>query len=172
MKKFRVSLSRLLLLSALTMMSLWVDSCKKTEDPPAPDTAIEGSYKITSLQVDPKALGVYNDLLAASKLLFNNTTCLTDITITFKTGGTATTDNPATCQKDVPVPVSTFTGIDEASKWVINGDKLTVTKSDGTKTEYTVLSRGSTLKLQWQGTLNFPVPSPALYTYTMELKKQ
>lgn len=171
MTKFRVPLSRLLLLGALTTMSLWADSCKKSEDPPAPDMAIEGSYKITSLQAEPKVLGVYNDLIAASKLLFNGTTCLVDIAITFKTGGTATTDDPATC-KTIPVPVSTFTGIDANSKWVINGDKLTVTKGDGTKTEYTVLSRGSMMKLQWQGVLNYPVPSPTIYTYTMDLQKK
>ncbi len=171
MKKNRLPLSRLLLLSALTTVSLWADSCKKSEDPPAPDMAIEGSYKITSLQAEPKALGLYNDLIAASKLLFNSTTCLTDITITFKTGGTATTDDPASC-KSIPVPVSTFTGIDAASKWVLNGDNLTVTKGDGTKTEYKVLSRGSATKLQWQGVLNYPVPSPTIYTYTMDLKKQ
>ena len=147
-------------------------SCKKNEDTtPPPTTTVEGSYKISALKVDPKALGLYDDLLAASKLLFNNTTCLTDITITFKAGGDATTDNPSACQS-IPVPISTFTGIDASSKWVLTGNKLTVTKSDGTKTDYTVLSTGSTLKLQWQGALNYPVPSPTVYTYTMDLKKQ
>ena len=166
--------SRLLIWAMLMPLSLWFDSCKKSDDPTTttPTTTVEGSYKISTLSVDPKVLGLYNDLIAASKLIFNNTTCLTDITITFKTGGDATTDNPSSCQT-IGVPVSTFTGVDAASKWTLNGNQLTVTKSDGTKTNYTVVSNtGGILKLQWQGLLNYPTPSPTMYTYTMELKKQ
>lgn len=169
MKKLHVS--RPLVCALVLAISLLVGNCKKSDDPAVPATAsVEGSYKISTLKVDPKALGQFEDLLAASKLLFNNTTCLNDIKITFKTGGDATTDNPATCQS-IPVPVSTFTGIDASSKWSLSGNKLTVTKSDGTKTEYTVISTGSPLKLQWQGLLSYPVPSPTVYTYTMELIK-
>ncbi len=165
--------SRLLSWALIVAIPLWFGSCKKTDDPTTtPTTTVEGSYKISTLKVNPPALGTFEDLIAASKLLFSNTTCLTDLTITFKTGGDATTDNPTACQS-LPVPVSTFTGIDATSKWTLSGTKLTVTKSDGTKTEYTVVSNtGGVLKLQWQGSLNYPVPSTTVYTYTMELKKQ
>lgn len=165
-------LSRLFAWTLLIALPLWFGSCSKDDNPTVVDTpTVEGSYKITSLSVDPKALGVYNDLIAASKLLFANTTCLNDLTITFKTGGDATTDSPTSCNS-IPVPVSTFTGIDATSKWSLSGNQLTVTKGDGTKTAYTVLSTGATMKLQWQGTLNYPVPSTTVYTYTMDLKKQ
>lgn len=164
-------LSRLLLWVFVMSLTLGVDSCKKSDDPVTPAATVEGSYKITALSADPKVLGQFSDLIAASKLLFNNTSCLSDLTITFKTGGTATTDNPSSCSS-IPVPVSTFTGVDASSKWALNGSKLTVTKGDGTKTEYTVVSMSPTLKLQWQGNLNYPAPDPTVYTYTMELKKQ
>lgn len=167
----RIHPSRLLAWSLLIALSLGFDSCKKNDEPAAPAATVEGSYKITVLTADPKVLGTFNDLIAASKLLFSNTTCLADLTITFKAGGTATTDNPTSCQS-IPVPVSTFTGVDASSKWALSGSKLTVTKGDGTKTEYTVVSMSPTLKLQWQGNLNYPAPDPTVYTYTMELKKQ
>jgi hypothetical protein len=166
--------SRLFAWTLLCVLSVWFDSCKKSDDPTTttPTTTIEGSYKISTLKVDPKVLSLYDDLIAASKLLYANTTCLTDITITFKTGGDATTDTPTSCQS-IPVPVSTFTGIDASSKWSLSGNKLTVTKGDGTKTDYTVVSNtGGILKLQWQGNLSALVPGNTVYTYTMELKKQ
>ncbi|GAB4050600.1 lipocalin family protein [Spirosoma litoris] len=169
----KLNTSKLLIWALLLTMFLGFDSCKKDDDnPTVATTTIEGSYKLNSLTIDPKALGLYSDLIAASKLLFNNTTCLTDITLTFKTGGDATTDSPATCEA-IGVPVSTFTGVDASSKWTLVDKKLTVTKGDGTKTDYTVVSNtGGILKLQWQGTLNYPAPSTTVYTYTMELKKQ
>lgn len=141
-------LSRLFAWTLLIAIPLWFGSCSKDDNPVITDTpTVEGSYKISTLTIDPKALGLYSDLIAGSKLFFNNTTCLNDLTITFKTGGEATTDNPAACQT-IPVPVSTFTGIDATSKWSLSGNQLTVTKSDGTKTAYTVLSTGPTMKLQ------------------------
>jgi hypothetical protein len=165
-------LSRSLALMLMLALTLGFDSCKKSDDNPVvtPTTTIEGNYKITALKIDPKALGLYDDLLAASQLVFNST-CLKDLTISFKTGGTATTDNPSTCQA-IPVPVSTFTGIDASSKWAQSGSTLTITKSDGTKTDYTVLSTSPSLQLQWKGAFNYPTPSTTTYTYTMTLAKQ
>ena len=164
-------LSRLFAWTLLLAIPLWFGSCSKDDNPTIVDTpTVEGSYKISTLTISPALLTI-TDLLAGSKLFFSNTTCLNDLTITFKAGGDATTDNPSSCSL-IPVPVSTFTGIDATSKWSLSGNQLTVTKSDGTKTAYTVLGTGATLKLQWQGTLNYPTPSSTIYTYTMELKKQ
>lgn len=168
-------LSHPIVWSLFVVVSLWFAGCKKDDDTTPTQTAtIPGNYKINTLTVTPPALGLYTDIIAASKLLFSNSTCLTDITITFNSNGTATTDNPIACQS-LPVPVSTFTGIDASSKWTANSTNtlLTVTKGDGTKTDYTVVSNtNGILKLQWQGLLNYPAPSPTTYTYTMELKRQ
>ena len=165
-------LSHLIVWSLFVAVSLWFTGCKKDDNTTPTQTAtIPGTYKISTLTVSPPALGLYTDIVAASKLFFNNSTCLNDITITFNSDGNATTDNPTSCQS-LPVPVSTFTGIDASSKWIQNGSILTVTKGDGTKTDYTVVSNtNNLLKLQWQGLLNYPTPSPTQYTYTMELKK-
>ncbi len=171
MKKMHVS--RPLVWAFVLAIPLLVGNCKKSDDPAVPATpSVEGSYKISTLRVDPKVQGLFDDLVAASKLLYNGTTCLTDITITFKAGGDATTDNPAACQS-IPFPVSNFTGIDASSKWALTGDKLTITKGDGTKTDYTVVSNtGGILTLRWQGSLSAVVPGTTVYTFTMELKKQ
>jgi len=155
----------------VVVMPLWFGSCKKSDDNPVvtPTTTVEGNYKITALKIDPAVL-TFTDLYSASQLIFSST-CLKDLTVSFKTGGIVTTDNPSSCSA-IPVPVSTFTGIDASSKWALSGTKLTVTKSDGTKTEYTVLSSGTILKLQWQGAFNYPAPSTNVYTYIMDLTKQ
>lgn len=166
-------LSHLTVCGLFVAVSLWFVGCKKDDETTPTQTAtIAGSYKISTLTVSPPALGIYTDIIAASKLFFSNSTCLNDITITFNSNGTATTDNPNACQS-LPVPVSTFTGIDASSKWTQNGSILAVTKGDGTKTDYTVVSNiNNVLKLQWQGFLNYPTPSTTQYTYTMELRKQ
>ncbi|GAB3991109.1 hypothetical protein GCM10028807_20340 [Spirosoma daeguense] len=168
----KLNFSHVLAWSLMLTIPFWFGSCKKEETTPTPSsTSIDGTYKISTLKVDPKVLGIYDDLIAASKLLFNNTTCLNDLTITFKTNGDAAADNPTSCQS-IGVPVSMFTGISTSSKWTSSNNKLTITQADGTKTEYTILSNaGGILKLQWQGLLNYPTPSTTMYTYTMELKK-
>lgn len=170
-------LSRLFLCASVMALLVGFDSCKSDNPDTAAPATIAGSYNITALMVTPSVQNTFSDLIAASKLLFNNTTCLTDLTITFKTDGTATTDSPASCKSVVDasgnqIPISTFTGIDASSKWVQSGSTLTVTKGDGTKTDYTVVNMGTTPKLQWQGLLNYPVPSTTIYTFTMDLKKQ
>ena len=164
--------SKLFALILLSVLSVWFTNCKKNDDPTTTTTpTVEGNYKVSSLKINPKALGQFDDLLAAAPL-YLGTTCLTDLTVSFKTGGVATVDNPTTCQ-NIPIPVSAFTGIDAGSKWTQSGNKLTVTKSDNTKTEYTIVSNtGSIMQLQWQGLLNYPAPSTTMYTYTMDLKKQ
>ncbi|MFD2932923.1 lipocalin family protein [Spirosoma flavum] len=165
--------SRLLAWSLLVTIPLWFSSCKKSDDPTTttPTTTVEGSYKVNALKVSPKVGGLYEDLLAAAPLILT-TTCLSDITLTFQTGGSITTDNPTTCQKST-IPPSTITGIDASSKWALSGNILTITKTDGTKTNYTVLSSGTILQLQWQDSQDYlSTGTKVAYTYTMDLKKQ
>ncbi|GAB2566299.1 lipocalin family protein [Spirosoma areae] len=169
----KLLLPRLLSFALMIALSVWLDSCKKEDDPgaqPTP-TTVEGNYKITALKASPKLLGQFEDLLGVAPLVLG-TSCLSDLTVTFKTGGDVTTDNPASCQKSA-VPASMITGIDASSKWVLNGTKLTVTKSDASKTEYAVLSTGATLQVQWQGQADYENKgTKTTYTYTMDLKKQ
>ncbi len=173
----KAHLARLFLCASIAALLLGFDSCKSDNPDTVAPTTIAGGYKVTTLTVTPSVQGIFSDLIAASKFLFNNTTCLTDLTITFRADGTATTDSPSSCQSVVDasgkqIPISTFTGIDASSRWVQSGSTLTVTKGDGTKTEYTVVSTTPTLKLQWNGLLNYPTPSTTVYTFTMDLNKQ
>ncbi|GAB4022024.1 hypothetical protein EXU85_28210 [Spirosoma sp. KCTC 42546] len=165
--------SRLFIWALLIAMPLWFDSCKKDDENPVitPTTTIEGSYKITALKANPKVGGIYEDLLAAAPLILT-TTCLNDITLTFQTGGAIATDNPTTCQKST-VPPGTITGIDATSKWAYSGNTLTITKSDGTKTAYTVLKTGTVLQVQWQDSQDYlGTGTKVAYTYTMDLTKK
>ncbi|MVM32926.1 hypothetical protein GO755_22995 [Spirosoma sp. HMF4905] len=169
----KINSSRFLIWAFIVAMPLWFDSCKKNDDNPTvtTTTTIEGSYKITALKANPKIGGIYEDLLAAAPLILT-TTCLNDITITFQTGGAIATDNPATCQKST-VPPSTITGIDATSKWSYSANTLTITKSDGTKTNYTVLKTGAILQVQWQDSQDYlGTGTKVAYTYTMDLTKK
>ncbi|GAB3038648.1 lipocalin family protein [Spirosoma pulveris] len=163
--------SRLLTYAVVLALPMWFGSCSKNDTPDTVSSTVEGSYKISALTASPKVAGVYEDLLAAAPLLLT-TTCLNDITLTFKSGGAIANDNPVTCQKSA-IPPSTITGIDATSTWKYDANVLTLTKSDGTKTAYTVLSTGSILKLQWKDSQDFlGTGTKTAYTYTMDLKKQ
>ena len=163
---------RLLIWAFLLTMPLWFSNCSNNDNPTITNTTtIEGAYKITALTANPKVGGVYSDLLAAAPLILT-TTCLNDLTITFQTGGTVATDNPTTCQKST-VPPSTITGVDAASKWVLSGSTLTITRSDATKTTYTVLKTGTILEVQWQDSQDYlGTGTKVQYTYTMDLTKK
>lgn len=167
----KLNSSRLFIWALIVALPLWFDSCKKDDENPTITTTIEGSYKITALKANPKVGGVYEDLLAAAPLLLT-TTCLNDITLTFQTGGAIATDNPTTCQNS-KIPPSTITGIDATSKWSYSGNTLTITKSDGTKTAYTVLKTGAVLQIQWQDSQDFlGTGTKVAYTYTMDLTRK
>lgn len=163
-------LSRLIVWSFFLTALIWFVGCKKNDDTTPAQATIAGSYKINTLTISPSVLGL-SDLKSAASTVFGST-CLNDLVITFNSDGTATTNNPSDCSK-LPASVSTFTGIDASSKWTQSGSTLTVTKGDGTKTDYTIVSNtNGVMKLQWQGLFNYPAPSTTQYTYTMELKKQ
>lgn len=164
--------SRLIAWTLLLALPLWFGSCKKDDNPTVVDTpTVEGSYKITALKANPKVGGIYDDLLAAAPLILK-TSCLNDITLTFQTGGSIKTDNPTSCQNST-IPPGTITGIDASSKWALNGKTLTITKSNGTQTLYTILSSGAVLQVQWQDSQDYlGTGTKVAYTYTMDLTKQ
>ncbi|GAB3691623.1 hypothetical protein GCM10027592_09790 [Spirosoma flavus] len=165
--------SRLFAYVLLVAVPFWFNACKKDDNTttPTPSNSVEGTYKVSALQASPAVLGQFSDLLSAAPLVLG-TSCLTDVSITFKTGGTVSTDNPTSCQQS-KIPASSITGVDAASKWSQSGSTLSVTTSTGTKTDYTVLSTGAVMKLQWKGDADFAnTGKPTSYTYTMDLKRQ
>ncbi|MBC3788982.1 lipocalin family protein [Spirosoma utsteinense] len=151
-------------------MPLWFGSCKKdageTVTPTA--TSIEGNYKVSALKVNPKVQG-FEDLLPVYSLLIG-TTCLSDITVSFKSGGVVSTDSPASCQSNSD-DIANATGIDSNSKWVSSGTKLTITDSDQTTTTYDVSFSGANMQLAWQEDDIDATGKPFKQGYTMELKR-
>ncbi len=156
-------------LFAVVLLSLVVGCKKSTTDPVSP-AGVEGSYKITAIKIDPKVSG-FDDLLPLYNLSLG-TTCLSDVTITFKTGGTITTDNPASCQSSSS-KISDATGFDSSSKWSLSGSKLTITNTGSSPDVYDVTNDGTTLSLKTQSDEDFTNSgTKTKYTITLQLHRQ
>jgi hypothetical protein len=164
--------TRLLVWAMIVAMPLWFSSCKKGSDdtvtPATATSSVEGNYKVSALKVDPKVQG-FDDLLPLYTL-FLGTTCLTDLTVSFKSNGTVTTDTPASCKSNSD-DITQATGIDGNSKWVLAGTKLTITDSDKTATTYDVTFTGGNMQLKWQEDDVDDKGKAFKQGYTMELKR-
>jgi hypothetical protein len=130
----------------LVAIPLWFGSCKKDEDENGPGT-VEGNWKVTSGTINPGVLG-FTDFVAVGGYL-NNSTCLTDLTVSFKGDGKLQLDNPSSCDKINPKVISDVTGIETNSTWVHTGDKLTLTAPGGMKREYGVSVNNKTMQLSF-----------------------
>jgi hypothetical protein len=86
-------ITRLLILALICSLPVWLDSCKKSEDEPT-SSSIQGNWKITAVQVNPAVQGI-TDL--ASFLKGTGESCLTDVTLSFKSDSNISYDNPASC---------------------------------------------------------------------------
>lgn len=163
-------LVRLMVWTLVVVMPLWFGSCKKDSNESVTPTAasVEGSYKLSALKVNPK-IQDFEDLLPVYSLLIGST-CLSDITVSFKSGGVVSTDSPASCQLNSD-DITEATGIDNNSKWVLNGTKLTITDSDKTATTYDVSFTGSNMQLAWQEDDIDATGKPFKQGYTMELRR-
>ncbi|QJW88719.1 lipocalin family protein [Spirosoma taeanense] len=161
---------RLLALMLVIALPMWFGSCKKdgTEAVMPTNTSVEGNYKVSAIKVDPKIEG-FDDILPLYSLLLGNT-CLTDITISFKSNGTITTDYPPSCQS-AGDDISDATGIDSDSKWALNGSKLTITDENGTQTAYDATFNGGNMQLKWQEDDGDASGKTFKQTYIMELKR-
>lgn len=156
----------------LVAMPLGFSSCKKGADdtvsPATTSPSVEGNYKVSALKAEPKVQG-FEDLLPLYTL-FLGTTCLTDLTVSFKSNGTVTTDTPASCKTNSD-DISQATGIDSNSKWVLAGTKLTITDSDKVATTYDVTFTGGNMQLKWQEDDVDASGKAFKQGYTMELRR-
>lgn len=166
----KVLLVRLMAWGLVVVMPLWFGSCKKdTIEAVTPTTAsVEGNYKVNALKANPKIQG-FEDLLPVYSLLIGST-CLSDITVSFKSGGVVSTDSPASCQSNSD-DITEATGIDNNSKWVLNGTKLTITDSDKTATAYDVSFTATNMQLAWQEDDIDSTGKSFKQGYTMELRR-
>lgn len=150
----RLFTATILLALPLLLANCGGDSAKTV----APET-IAGTWKIQAIRLNPgldvPPLGKVTDLLAAYSLQ-RATTCLTDVSFTFKSDGTVTSSNPASC-KDNVAEIKQQTGIDLAgnNKWSLTGDQLTVTAADNTKLVATSIITNGVMTWTYKRTILF-----------------
>lgn len=153
-------LTALFLLLALSVVSY---RCSKSDDTPAPNTTtVEGTWKISGLTANPAVVvqGLpLTDLYGGLVLVYP---CFAQATLTFVAGGTMTLSIPSGCGVQ-PALVEQYTGFSSTSKWVVNGSKITITKSDG-KTQVTY-------DYQISGTLLTMTGTDGTTTYVIKLQK-
>lgn len=165
---------RALVLTAF-VLTVFASSCKKDSnivDPQPSQSAVEGTWRISNMNVNPSIniggkYGTVNDLLPFL-IDLTGSTCLTDVKITFKGNGNISSDNPASCQTLDPEEA---TGIDTSGKWVLNGDKVTLTDSEGGKTVYTASFNGNTMNWSYQDQMEDETGKLKTYTITLVFKK-
>jgi hypothetical protein len=137
--------TRLTLWTLLLSMPLLFGSCKKDNDDVTPAT-VEGNWKLTGLKYNPAVdtgiFGVTDDFYQLL-ITLGGGDCLNSLVFMFNGNGTTSLNNPPACQSatDSLVP------IDDSSKWALNGNKLTLTDSDGVATTYDVTINGNTMNL-------------------------
>ena len=163
----------------LLALPLWFASCSKDKDnngePDVKPAAVSGSWKISGMKINPGIDFMGNgqkitDLLAFFKEYGGEETvaCLTDVKITFNSNGTITGTPSPNCKSD---DLDDFNPADNNSKWSVNGNKLTITDSEGAQV-YDLETSGNTMK--WSQTQQDDLDGDGTvdnYTMTIEFKK-
>lgn len=173
---YQPKVTRLFAFALLVSLPLFLANCGGKGDGDATPNSIEGSWKITAMKLDPgidagPPVGKVTDLLAFFTL-YTQSTCLSDITFTFKNDGTMVSDNPASCKASATA-IEDQTGIDVSgvSKWSLTGDQLTVTNPDGTKQVTTAKISGNTMSWSYKDTVDDLNGKPTPQTITFEYKR-
>lgn len=136
--KISSNLRKLLVLFVLASLSMTVMNCSKSGDD-APSAQIVGTWKITNLFVK-EGTNAEEDQFALLAFLLP---CIKDITFTFKSNGELSGSIPAACQSDV----EDYLGTSGTAKYEVNGGKLTITDTDGSKTVTDVSFSGN--QMSW-----------------------
>lgn len=159
------SLPRLLLLTLVFSLPLWLDSCKKDDSTPTPtSTSIQGNWKITALNLTPAFQGV-TDLASGLKTL--GETCLVDVTLSFKADGSVAYDNPTSCANAATsknVLQSLFAG----TKYTETATAVTLNNSTaGIQLNTAKTVNGNTIQLQTEPTVLSINPTKTTYTLVL-----
>ncbi|QKZ14695.1 lipocalin family protein [Spirosoma sp. KUDC1026] len=142
----RFTTTRLTLWVLLLTMPLFVSSCKKGNDDVTPAT-VEGNWKLTGLKFSPALdTGIFGEIGDYYQWLldFGAGDCLNSLVFTFNSNGSTSLNNPPACQ-DATDDLDNTVPIDDSSKWVLDGNKLTLTNGDGTTVTYDVTINGNTM---------------------------
>jgi hypothetical protein len=139
--------TRLTLWALLLAMPLLFSSCKKDNDDVTPAT-VEGDWKITGIKANPAIefpfFGKVSDIYQLFALADGD--CLNNLVVTFSNGATSVNVPPA-CQdsQDETGEIALFLPLSNSSKWTLDGNKLTLTNTDGTVKTYDVTTSGNTM---------------------------
>lgn len=164
---FRLRASRLSAFSLLFALALVLSNCGGKDDP-APDAAVQGTWKFTGLTANPGVTltgspvpisDLYSALVLAAP-------CAANITLTFNAGGTMALNVPANCaalNQPVGTLVDQYTGFSSGAKWSVSGSKMTVTRASGNTQTYDYQAGGGALTL---------TGSDGTTTYTIRLQQQ
>lgn len=159
--------SRLSAFPLLFALALVLSNCGGKDDEPAPEAAVQGTWKFTGLTANPGVTITgspvpISDLYSALVL---TAPCAANITLTFNAGGTMAVSVPANCtalNQSVGVLVDQYTGFSSGARWSLSGNNLTVTRASGGTQAYTYEVGGGALTL---------VGSDGATTYTIRLQK-
>lgn len=145
----KTSVARLLAWVLVMGLPLWLGSCKKDGTEAVTPSSIEGNWKLTAMKVNPAInagpFGQIDDLFAFYSGLGADA-CLKALTFTFNSNGTISSNNPTACQSNTD-DINEATGFESGAKWSLNGNKLTVTDTDGAVETYDVTISGNAM--QW-----------------------
>ncbi|MFD1140493.1 lipocalin family protein [Larkinella insperata] len=183
MKKTTVLLNRVNFrygwtLVMLLALPLFFASCSKDKDgngePDVKPSAVSGSWKISGMKVNP-GMDMGNGQVVTDLLDFlseygdaDAIACLTDTKITFNNNGTITGTPSPNCKSD---DMDDLNPAENNAKWSVNGNKLTITDSDGAQT-YDLETSGNTMK--WSVLQEDDMDGDGKadkYTMTIEFKK-
>jgi hypothetical protein len=158
-------ITRLLILALICSLPVWLDSCKKSEDEPT-SSSIQGNWKITAVQVNPAVQGI-TDL--ASFLKGTGESCLTDVTLSFKSDSNISYDNPASCAT-ATTSKSILQSLFANTKYTETASEVTLTDTSGASLVATKTVSGNTISLKW--TENTDLTGAAVKTtYTVQMMR-
>ncbi|MBC8156327.1 MAG: lipocalin family protein [Bacteroidetes bacterium] len=167
------------LFAALLLLSIAIGCSSKKDDDPTPGgaattSAAVGNWKYAGFKVDPAVMVPTSGTMVVTTtdlfpFLTANSTCLTDLTITFKSDGTTSSTNPASCQT---TSVDDDSGLTGTGKWALSNGKMTLTDTDGTITVFDATISGNTMSLAYKEDDTDPVTNrKTTYTFTIQLRK-
>lgn len=151
-------------LFAMLMLSLVLFQCGKKDDDLTPSNArVEGTWKMTGLNVSPAQNGVtdYFQVIAAVA-----GPCFVDAKYTFNANGTTSVNIPQGCAVDED-DITDQTGVSDQTKWSVSGNKIIFTDANGSD-EYNLKLSGNTM--EWSQSEKDPTDGKT-YTYTIVFAK-
>lgn len=160
-------------IASLIVLMLAV-GCKQASptDPAAANLTIPGTYKIAQLTANDGQLYDYIQLAKDEK-----NTCFSDLTLTFRSDGTLTTNNGLACDKAAFFPDLTKTYA--SATWSLTGSTLTLSYQEVVVTpitineKWTLTAAGNMLSLtRALNSVDTMTGKPIVVTHKMDLVRQ